>query len=168
MVALRANDDQLDDEFLETEPILCTLVSGPDPTGLTIAFDVTDCTLEFAAHDAPGVYEFTYQAQRVTEEGGLISSLANVIFTILALEDPDDDDGDGDGDGDGDEDGDSDEDSDDEGNKRSSSGPDHAELPDTGAADNLNLLGGTGIALTILGMFTVVANPRRRAGTHRA
>ena len=82
----------------------------------------------------------------------------------MAAVDPDPDDDD---DGESDEDSDPDEDSDDS-NGSGSDNDEAAVLPDTGAADNLQLIGGTGIALTILGMFTVIANPRRRPGAHRA
>ncbi|MGI9084218.1 MAG: LPXTG cell wall anchor domain-containing protein [Aeromicrobium sp.] len=40
-------------------------------------------------------------------------------------------------------------------------------LPHTGADDHLNLIGGTGIALTLAGL-TLVAATRRRGGAHFA
>jgi hypothetical protein len=100
-----------------------------------------------------------------------MSSVAQFFITVLQIEDPDDDDDDGDEDSD-DEDSDDedsdDEDSDDEDSDDEDADDKAAALPDTGAADNLQVIGGTGIALTILGMFTVIANPRRRPGAHRA
>ena len=61
-----------------------------------------------------------------------------------------------------------DEDSDDEDSDDEDSDNDAAVLPDTGAADRLQLIGETGIALTILGMFAVIATPRPPPRRHRA
>ena len=132
------------------------MIIAPIPGPLTIGFRGL----------IPGQYSFTYYVGRPTDDqGSFISSLARVFITILAVEDPDPDDGDGDDDGGDDSD---DEDSDDQGTGFKDSGDETAALPDTGSPANLQLIGGTGIAFTILGMFTLAATPRRRPSAHRA
>ncbi|MFZ0142029.1 MAG: calcium-binding protein [Aeromicrobium sp.] len=170
MRELSANDEVLNDEASETRPkgydstdfedlllagvIDSPVVIAPIPGPLIIGFRAL----------LPGQYSFTYSVNRlIDDEGNFISSFATVFITILAAEDPDDGDGDDGGGDDSD-----DEDSDDQGPGSGDSADETAALPDTGAADNLQLIGGTGIALTILGIFTLVANPRRRPGANRA
>jgi hypothetical protein len=162
-VDLAANDEDLNDT---TDDTVAFYTLEDVPAGITALIDQVTGFLTFSG-DTPGDYVLTYAINRPTDDiGNLLSYPADVFITILASEDPDDDDDDGDGDSD-DEDSD-DEDSDDEDSDDNDSDDKAAALPDTGAADNLNLIGSFGIGLTILGMFMVVATPRRRAATHRA
>jgi hypothetical protein len=98
----------------------------------------------------------------------MLIDLANVVITVTALPDDDDDDDSDDSDDDDSDDGDDDDEDSDEDSDDEDSDDTAAALPDTGAADNLQLIGGTGIALTTLGVFTVIATSRRRPGAHRA
>jgi hypothetical protein len=123
----------------------------------------------------PGTYRFvvSYTLTQPLDfdiEGQTACNDPNESVVVLAPPDPggdDDDDDDGDDD---DSDEDSEDDSEDDSDEDSDEDSDDeaAALPDTGAADNLQLIGGTGIGLTILGMFMVIATPRRRASSHRA
>ena len=105
-------------------------------------------------------YSTTRYVDPTNPEAGFFAN-ARVLITVLGEDDDEDSD-----DGDGDEDGESDEDSEEDDESDEDSDDDAAVLPDTGAADNLQLIGGTGIALTILGMFTVhrhTTPPSRRS-----
>jgi hypothetical protein len=132
-----------------------------------IFFDTVTGALTFTATQS-GVID--YSVNRTFDDGNsVMGSVAQFFITVLQIEDPDpDDDDEGSDDEDSDNEDSDNEDSDNEDSDDEGSDDKAAALPDTGAADNLQLYGGTGIGLTILGMFMVIATPRRRAGAHRA
>ena len=168
MFDLAANDELLNDENLETTPLEYGYATVPFFPFNVAIFSDGRLELILAPGTPAGEYSFDYYVRRATDDlGGFIESIATVLTTVLAAEDPDDGDGD-DGDDDGDDDNgedDSDRDSDEAGEDTDS---DEAALPNTGAADNLNLIGSTGIAFIVAGLGLVIATPRRRASTHRA
>ena len=154
LLQLAGNDDELTDEADETSSVYYEL--GSVPVGITVIFfDTVTGALTFTATQS-GVVEYSVVRGVVEVDGFRMSNLAQVLITVLQEENPD---------GDDDEHSEDDEDSGDEGSgDDKASDNDDAVLPDTGAADNLQLIGGTGIALTILGMFTLIGTPRRRPG----
>ena len=158
VLALAANDDKLTDENEEESAVYYLLEFVP--AGISAVIHAITGALTFTATQS-GVIQYSVNRGTLEEQGFRMGSFAEVFITVLQEEDPDDDDENSDDEDSDDEDSDENEDSD-------SDSDGAAVLPDTGAADNLQLIGGTGIALTILGIFTLVANPRRRPGAHRA
>jgi hypothetical protein len=161
---LAQNDEHLDDEA--DEDVALVYVIEEAYVGIDAVINAVTGILTFTATTSGTVtYSTTRYVDPTNPEAGFFATVARVLITVLEDEDPDDDDDD-DGDEDSDDDSDDDEDSDDDSDDEDSDDK-AAVLPDTGAADNLQLIGGTGIALTTLGMFMIVA-PRRRTGSHRA
>ena len=148
------------DDTCADEPVF---TSGPifvDPNGSGEFWS------ESFTPDQPGTYRFTatWRLDRpgMDLEGFSPCNAPDESVLVLAPPDPDDDDDDGDGD-----DEDSEDDDDGNGKKSHRDADDNAALPNTGASDHLNLIGGTGIALTLAGL-TIVAATRRRGGAHLA
>jgi len=172
MLALAANDAHLDDEADETQSLIYSLDSVP--AGITAMIDALTGVLTFTATepnpvDEDGVTTLFEVIYRVTR--GLVSTTASLFIETMANPGNDDSDDDGDDVEDSDDEDSDDEDSDGEDSDRdgdADSDNGEAALPDTGAADNLQLIGATGVASTLLGLLLIAATPRRREGVHRA